>query len=61
MTVKQLDAFPPNANPFHHDAYHMGSTMGNNCTVMFENFEDKECKYLIVINTKTGERIKIIL
>lgn len=46
-------------NPFHQDAYHMGSFLGNNVAVMFKNFESEHCPYLIVINRKTGKKIRI--
>lgn len=59
MTTEKLDSFPPNSNPFHHDAYHMGTQIGSNCTIMHPNHSNKECDYIIVINTKTGERLKI--
>ena len=62
MTAEPLlPNFPPNSNPFNHDAYHMGTTIGTNCTIMMSNHSDKECEYIIVNNTKTGERLKIDL
>lgn len=61
QTEELLPNFPPNSNPFHHDAYHMGTTLGTNCTILFANHSDKECEYIIVVNTVTGERLKIDL
>lgn len=59
--VKSLESFPENCNPFNHDSYLMGTTIGKNLTVMYENHPDNSCKYLVLVNTKTGERIKILI
>jgi hypothetical protein len=58
MKVETMDSIAP-GNPFLSDAENMGTTIGTNCTVMYRNFPDKECHYLIVIDTTTGQRIKI--
>lgn len=60
MRTEILKSFPPNVNPFTQDIENMGQYLGTNCAVMYGNFEDKECRYLIVIDIVTGERIKII-
>ena len=59
MKVTNLEPFPPKSNPFQCDSFHMGVVIGTNCTVMMSNHEDKECAYLIVINTDTGERVRV--
>ena len=46
-------------NPFLQEAVLMGTQVGRNVTIMHRNFERDECPYLIVIDTRTGERIKI--
>jgi len=46
-------------NPFCQDAFNMGEQIGTNVTVMFGNHDHEHCDYLIVVNTKTGERIRI--
>jgi hypothetical protein len=56
----EISKFPENSNPFHFDAYHMGSKLGNNVTIMFPNHSDTYCSYVIIINTFTGERIKVL-
>jgi hypothetical protein len=48
-------------NPFNQDFYHMGTLIGKNVTVMFEKFARDMHNYIIVINTITGERIRINL
>jgi hypothetical protein len=61
MKVEQLSSFPANSNPFNHDLYHMGQLIGSNCTIMFENHSDHECKYIIIVNTQSGERLQVWL
>lgn len=56
-----MPSFPANSNPFNHDQYHMGTKMGTNCVVMQENHANQECNYLIIVNTETGERIRVCL
>ena len=47
-------------NPFLQDIDHMGTYMGTNVAVMYRNFPKEECPYLIIIDTRTGERKKIV-
>ena len=35
MRAVTMESFPPNRNPFNHDAYHMGVTLGTNVTIMY--------------------------
>ena len=55
------ESFPPNSNPFNHDAYHMGITLGTNVTIMYEKHTNEKHDYVIVINTETGKRLKVVL
>lgn len=59
IAAEVLASFPPKENPFLHDFAHMGSTLGRNVSVMYINFPEDPMEYLIVINTKTGERIRV--
>jgi len=61
MEITTMAPIPPKSNPFNHDQYHMGTKMGTNCIVMYENHDTAECNYLIIINTETGERIRVAL
>lgn len=47
-------------NPFVQDAFLMGTPLGKNILIMHENFPDEVCKYIVVVNTKTGERHRLI-
>ena len=46
-------------NPFHQDAWHMGTRLGKNVMLMHTNFDNMECAAFIVVNTRTGERFTI--
>lgn len=66
MTMTEMTPMVSNAdgselNAFLQDAYHMGTRMGSNLMIMHENHSTSECKYLILINTITGERKKITI
>ena len=57
MHFSRMESTPVNANPFHHDAYHMGHTIGG-ITIMYDN----NCKHRFYIHNKaTGERIRVHL
>ena len=46
-------------NPFCQDAYHMGVRIGTNVMIMLPNHDTERCNYLIVVDTITGERLRI--
>ena len=60
MRVYKLNSIKP-GNPFREDQYHMGTVLGDNLVVMYKNFPKDKCPYLIIINTTTGERLKVNL
>lgn len=49
----------PKGNPFLHDPFNMGVTIGKNVTVMMGNHNDVECEYLYVIDTRNGKKFKV--
>ena len=59
MRISRLNSFPPNTNPYTHDLFNMGCSVGNNIEVMYAAATSERAKYLIVINKETGERIKL--
>lgn len=59
ITTEKLESFPANSNPYHHDIYNMGQDLGENLHMMFGNHATEKCKYIILIDTKTGERTRI--
>ena len=61
QSIKIMDNIPAKANPFNHDAFHMGTQLGSNLIIMHPNHSDAECPYIIICNTTTGERMKVIL
>ena len=58
VTQDNLGDFPPNSNPFNHDAFHMGQSFGKNHMLMFPNHSSKPLKYFILVDTSTGKRIR---
>ncbi len=60
LHVEEMEPIRP-GNPFLSDAFHMGTQIGANVTVMYERFQQETHSYLIVVNTTTGERARIIL
>jgi hypothetical protein len=60
LRVKRLDSFPPQSNPFYYDSCSMGITLGSNVTVMYSTFPDQHMESLIIVDTFTGKRIKVI-
>lgn len=64
-TARHLAPIPAGDNPFHHDAFHMGTTLVRGWMVMHTGFDRKEnpldLTYVILVNTRTGQRIRINL
>ena len=58
MQVENMTQIAP-GNPFLSDAYHMGATIGTNVTVMYERFDNERHNYIIIVNTETGERLRV--
>lgn len=48
-------------NPFHHDLYNMGTRIASNVIVMHSTHGAEEARSLYVVNTKTGDRMKVWL
>lgn len=59
MEIEKLEPFPSQSNPFLHDAYHMGTAVASNVMVMHETFPEQKARYIIIVNTETGERIRV--
>jgi uncharacterized protein (DUF2384 family) len=65
MKVKKMDKLPAHQNAFNHDLFHMGIELGlsanlnDRILVMMPNHADELCKYIIIVNESTGERIEI--
>ena len=59
IKVEKLEAFPPEANPFHHDWFQMGQYHASNVAVMFATFDHEKAAHIDVINRETGERVRI--
>ena len=59
IKTRKLESFPAGANPFSIDLYNMGTPFGKDLILMHANHPNEECTYFNLVNTKTGERIRI--
>jgi hypothetical protein len=67
MKVVKLKSFKPGENAFLQDIENMGVQMGispngageSRVMIMYRNFESQVCKWLVVVDEATGERIRI--
>lgn len=64
LQMRVMDSMPrakPNQviNPFHFDFYHMGQNFSKHVMIMMANHDTEPAKYMILINVKTGERVRI--
>lgn len=61
--VEHMDPIPAHSNPFHYDSFNMGTDIPGGILVMHAGFQRPESprpvQYLIVINQRTGQRIRI--
>lgn len=57
--IRETANFPPKANPFCHDSYHVGESIGSNVVMMQSNHSKDKCEYIILIHIPTGKRICI--
>jgi hypothetical protein len=48
-------------NPFLHDGVNMGQHIGAGLLLMYGNFSTEKCRYLILVDETTGERVRIII
>lgn len=64
VKVENLETFPCDApdgtcHPYWHDMFHMGQPVAKGWEMMFPMHQHEEMKYLIFVNKKTGERVRI--
>ena len=58
LEIETMESIAP-GNPFLSDAVRMGTTIGTNVTVMFMNHSTDLQTNIVIVNTDTGERIKV--
>lgn len=65
ITAKDIEPIPPNSNPYLYDHWRMGSSLLRGWEVMHEGYdnsaEPKPLSHLILINTRSGQRIHLQL
>ena len=59
VPMERLPSVDGEINPYLHDLENMGSTIGKNLHCMQGNHDTEKCRYLILIDTITGDRVKI--
>lgn len=57
--IEQMESIPPNSNPFHYDAFHMGLQLDKEYTLMYSEFKKND--YVIIIERSTGKRVNLNL
>jgi len=64
-SIENMESIPPNANPFHHDDFSMGTDLVRRWVVMHPGFDNREepraLEWLYLVNTRTGQRIRVNL
>jgi hypothetical protein len=61
IEISEMQSFPENSNPYHHDSFHMGTPIGKDLLMMHANHPSEEMNYFILVDTKTGERFKFTI
>lgn len=59
--TQELTPYPAGSNPFHHDLSNMGTRIAANIMIMHSTHDDQIAEVFIVVNTNTGERLRIIV
>ena len=57
--ISFLDKWPENCDPVQEDFGHIIVPMGSNISMLVENNIREKCRYIIVVNQETGERIRL--
>ena len=58
ITIRKMDSIAP-GNPFLSDDCNMGQPIGKDLMLMYGNHSTQDCHYLILVDTKTGDRVRI--
>ena len=65
ISVETLSPFPPSANPYDHDGYSCGQSLGCNVEIMGDSTvggpSKKPCQYIIIVHKPSGSRIRVIM
>ena len=61
LTVEQLASFPPNADVFKEDPYHMGQNFGEGWMMLFPHHRHETFKYVIFVHQPSGRRFKVVV
>lgn len=62
VTVEEMTPIPADSNPFHHDAWSMGTDLVRGWMVMHDGYNDPHqfpLAGLYLVNQKSGQRIRL--
>lgn len=59
--LMKLESFPAGENPFLHDIFNMGTSIAKNVMIMHRTHDTEKADYFIIVNTETGERLKVVI
>jgi len=59
FTVSNLLSIEAGSDPMREDIFNMGMKLAKDVTLMFPNHPSEEARYLIIIDEKTGKRLKV--
>jgi hypothetical protein len=60
IDVRVGEKYDPKIDLMRQDRYHMARKMGKNVELMFSTHDNQDMKYLIIVNTKTGESVRLM-
>jgi hypothetical protein len=59
VKVTKVESFPPNSNPYLYDISRMGENRGEELHMMYSNHGDEVCDHIVLVDRRTGERVRI--
>ena len=59
MKASKHKNYDPGVDLMHQDCYHMGHKLGTNVDLLFATHPSEKMKYVILVDTDTGESIKV--
>ena len=59
LQAEPMESIPPGENPFNRDLDNMGTWIAKNILVMYPTHPTQNGKFVIIVRTDTGDRMKI--
>ena len=61
VEVEELESYPKDSNVFHHDLWNMGTRLAKDHMIMHSFHPGEELQPFQIVNTITGERVRITI